>query len=229
MRGEFPAACATILVLITATRCEEMHTPGGPTSVSVGRTGGPSLASPQAGRMVVAGADAALGDDDFVLNSATIGGDTPAISASAGCGCRTHEFTLVIAASFVESSPVRLPAVVRHDANGDPCEAWPPESYAFDLALVRERCREVYGPGAGRVALELDGVAEDSLVCEFAYSEGKRSTFRRERNQHSEVKTIRRSGRERPERGASRRLRVRQPSCRKGGCDAEGTYRDATH
>ena len=51
----------------------------------------------------------------------------------------------------------------------------------------------------------------------------------KENDQRSEVKTIKRSGRERPERGALRRQRVGQPSCEKGGCDAEGTDRDATH
>ena len=102
----------------------------------------------------------------------TVPGDSvawaAAISASYSGGCKAHAFTLVIAASFVESSPVRLPAVLRHDANGDACEAWPTDSYTFDLALVRARYREVYGPGAGRVAFQLDGVPEDSLVYGFS-------------------------------------------------------------
>ena len=115
----------------------------------------------------MAGTRAALGDDDYVLNSATMTGDTLTISVSYSGGCKAHLFTLVIAASFVESSPVRLPAVLRHEANGDTCEAWPTESYAFDLALVRARYREVYGPGAGRVALQLDGVPVDGLIYEF--------------------------------------------------------------
>ena len=135
--------------------------------MSVGRTDEPVPAPSRAGRVVVAGADAVLGNDDYVLNSATITGDTLTISVSYSGGCRTHVFTLVIAASFVESSPVRLPAVLRHDANGDTCEAFPTASYAFDLALVRARYRAIYGPGAGRVALQLDGVPEDGLVYEF--------------------------------------------------------------
>ena len=90
---------------------------------------GTAPAPSQTGRVVVAGADARLGDDDYVLNSATITGDTLTVSVSYSGGCRTHVFTLVIAASFVEDSPVRLPAVLRHDANGDPCEAFLTESY----------------------------------------------------------------------------------------------------
>ena len=167
MRSEFPAACATLLVLFTPAGCGEMRAPGEPTLVSVGRTDGTAPAPSQAGRVVVAGTGATLGNDDYVLNSATITGDTLTISVSYSGGCRTHLFTLVIAASFVEASPVRLPAVLRHDANGDRCEAFPTESYAFDLALVRARYRAVYGPGAGRVALQLDAVPEDALVYEF--------------------------------------------------------------
>ena len=169
MRSEFPAACAcaTLLVLLAPAGCGEPRTPGEPTPVSVGRADGTAPAPSQAGRVVVAGTDATSGNDDYVLNSATITGDTLTVSVSYSGGCRTHVFTLVIAASFVDSSPVRLPAVLRHDANGDPCEAFPTESYAFDLALVRTRYRAAYGPGAGRVALQLDGVPEDGLVYEF--------------------------------------------------------------
>lgn len=167
MRGEFPAACATLLVLLTATGCGETRTPGKPTPLSGGSTDTTASAPSQAGRVVVAGTDARLGDDDYVLNSATIMDDTLTISVSYSGGCRTHVFILVIAPSFVESSPVRLPTVLRHDATGDTCEAWPTESYVFDLALVRARYREVYGSGAGRVALQLNGVPEDGLVYEF--------------------------------------------------------------
>ena len=167
MRSEFPAAWATLLVLLAPAGCGETRAPAEPTLVSVNRTDGTAPAPSQAGRVVVAGTDATSGNDDYVLNSATIAGDSLTVSVSYSGGCRTHVFTLVIAASFVESSPVRLPAVLRHDANGDTCEAFPTESYAFDLALVKTRYRTVYGPGAGRVALQLDGVPEDGLVYEF--------------------------------------------------------------
>ena len=167
-RGGFPVACVTLLVLLAPIGCGGTGTPAGPTPVSVNRADGAAPAPSQAGRVVVAGVDdATLGDDDYVLNSATITGDTLTVSVSYGGGCETHAFTLVIASSFVESSLVRLPAALRHNANGDPCEAWLTESYAFDLALVRERYRAIYGPGAGRVALQIDGVPDDGLVYEF--------------------------------------------------------------
>ena len=166
IRGEYFAASATLLVVLTATGCGEMRVPGEPTLVSVGGRDGTAPA-PSPGRVVVAGGDAAWGDDDYVLNCAAITGDTLTVSVSYAGGCRAHAFTLVIAASFIGSSQVRLPTVLRHEANGDPCEAFPTESYVFDLALVRARYRAVYGPGPGRVALQLDGVPVDGLVYEF--------------------------------------------------------------
>ena len=165
MRGKFPTASATLLALLTVTGCGDTRKPVEPTPVSIGGVDG--TAPSQVGRVVVEGTDATLGDDDYFLNSTTITGDTLTVSVSYSGGCKRHEFTLVIAASFIESSPVRLLAVLRHEANGDACEAFPTESYAFDLALVRARYQRVYGPGAGRVALQVDGVPLDDLVYEF--------------------------------------------------------------
>lgn len=107
------------------------------------------------------------GDDPYVVNSAAIDGDQLTIEVSYGGGCRDHTFTLVISESFRESDPVRLPAVLAHEANGDPCEAWLTESHVFDLALVRTRYRQFYGSGSGRVTLSIEGVRGEDLVYEF--------------------------------------------------------------
>ena len=85
-----------------------------------------------------------------------------------GGGCRTHVFTLVISESFREADPVQLPAVLAHEANGDPCQAWLTETHVFDLDLVRTRYRQFYGPGPGRVVLQIEGVSGEDLVYEFA-------------------------------------------------------------
>ena len=164
MSGKSAVLPAMLPVLLVAAGCAETPAPGRPTAVSADT---PAPVSPRAGSVVVAGADATLGDDDYVLNDAAISGDALSVSVSYGGGCETHAFTLVIAVSFTEASPVQLPAVLRHDANGDACEAWLTHSYVFDLAIVRNRYRAVYGTGPGRVALRLDGFAGDRLVYEF--------------------------------------------------------------
>ena len=107
------------------------------------------------------------GDDPYVVNSAAVNGHRLNMEVSYAGGCRKHVFTLVLSTSFIESDPVRLPAVLAHDANGDPCEAWVTRAYNFDLALVRTRYRQFYGPGPGKVVLQIKGVPQNDLVYEF--------------------------------------------------------------
>ncbi len=107
------------------------------------------------------------GDDPWVVNSAAIDGHRLTIDVSYTGGCRRHEFTLVISKSFRESDPVQLQAVLAHNANGDPCEAWLTESHVFDLTLIRTRYRQFYGPGPGRVVLRIEGVSGGNLLYEF--------------------------------------------------------------
>ena len=117
---------------------------------------------------VVVGDGRDWGDDPYVVNSAAIDGHRLTLEVSYAGGCRSHAFTLVISTSFMESDPVQLAAVLAHDANGDSCEAWLTESHVFDLALVRTRYRQFYGPGPGRVVLQIEGVSGEQLIYEFA-------------------------------------------------------------
>ena len=108
------------------------------------------------------------GDDPYVVNSAAVDGHELTLEVSYAGGCERHDFTLVISSRFLESDPVQLRAVLAHEANGDTCEAWITESIDFDLALVRTRYQQFYGPGAGTVVLLIAGVSGDDLVYEFA-------------------------------------------------------------
>ena len=49
--------------------------------------------------------------------------------------------------------PVQLPVVLTHDANEDPCEAYPTRQLRFDLTPIRERYRAAYGLDSGTVLL----------------------------------------------------------------------------
>ena len=118
------------------------------------------------GNVVLAGSGD-WGNDPYMANRASIDGDRLTIEVSFAGGCRTHAFTLVTAASFMESDPVQLSAVLAHDADGDPCQAWLTESHVFDLTLVRTRYQQFYGPGPGKVVLQIDGVPGEDLVYEF--------------------------------------------------------------
>ncbi len=155
----------TLLLLAMLWGCGESPAPTAPTPISTEPS--PTPAGPHTGRVVVDGTQGTLADDDYVLNSAEIAGDTLTASVSYSGGCRAHVFTLVVGASFVESSPVSLPADLRHDGNGDPCEAFPTDSYAFDLTVVKTRYRDAYGPGTGQVAVELADLPGDPLIYDF--------------------------------------------------------------
>ena len=156
----------TLLLLAMLWGCGEPSAPSAPTLTSTTRTS-PTPSAPKTGRVVVDGTQGTLADDDYVLNSAEITGDTLTASVSYSGGCRAHVFTVVVGASFVDSSPVSLRADLRHDGNGDSCEAFPTESYAFDLAVIKTRYRDAYGPGTGRVALEVADLPGDPLIYDF--------------------------------------------------------------
>ena len=125
-------------------------------------------AGPRAGAVVVSDAPHLHGRDAFVLNDGAIAGDTLSLNLSYAGGCARHEFTLVASESFLESDPVQLPTSLAHDANGDSCEAWLTQDYAFDLGLFRDRYRRAYGDGPGRIVLLLEGVPGGTLLYVFS-------------------------------------------------------------
>ena len=125
-------------------------------------------AGPRPGAVVFSETPRRWGQDPFVLNDAAILGDTLTLSLSYAGGCRQHEFTLVASEVFLESFPVQLRVSIAHDANGDPCEAWPTQEYEFDLTPLRGRYREAYGDGPGRIVLLLDGAPGGTLLYAFS-------------------------------------------------------------
>ena len=45
---------------------------------------------------------------------------------------------------------------------------WLTDTRVFDLALVRTRHRQFYGPGPGTVVLQIEGLPGEDFVYEFA-------------------------------------------------------------
>lgn len=142
--------------------------PGGlDTSVAISVDDVPP-AGPGSGAVVVSEEPESWGRDSFVLNAAAIAADTLTLNLSYSGGCRQHEFTLVASEVFLESFPVQLRVSVAHDANGDSCEAWLTRDYEFDLSLLRDRYRQAYGDGPGRIVLLLDGAPGGTLLYAFS-------------------------------------------------------------
>ncbi|RKU15770.1 hypothetical protein C6501_06300 [Candidatus Poribacteria bacterium] len=107
------------------------------------------------------------GNDAYELNSATIADDTLTISVSYSGGCKKHEFTLIANNAFMESDPVQLGVSIVHNANNDPCEAYPTEEYHFDLTPIKTMYQEAYQQEAGTIILRLKDAPNTDLVYEF--------------------------------------------------------------
>ena len=119
----------------------------------------------QTGTVVIADAAEAWGVDEYVLNAAAIVDDRLELSISYSGGCAAHQFTLVCSSFFLESDPVQLGVSLAHNANNDPCEAFPTETYHFDLNPIKTLYQTAYQQEAGVVILLLKDAP--NLVYEF--------------------------------------------------------------
>ena len=139
--------------------------------VSTTSAPGPPDDSSTAGNVVFSPGDVRSttrwGTDGYELNAAAVSGDTLAVSLSYSGGCRMHRFTLVAAEVFMESDPVQLEVAIAHDADGDPCEAYPTEDYHFILDPIKARYKASYGAGPGTIVLRLDRAPGGSLNYMF--------------------------------------------------------------
>ena len=121
----------------------------------------------QTGTVVIADAADQWGVDEYVLNTAVITGDRLELSLSYSGGCAAHQFTLVCSSSFKESDPVQLGVSLAHNANNDPCEAFPTETYHFDLTPIKTRYQTAYQQESGIIILLLKDAPNGQLVYEF--------------------------------------------------------------
>ena len=84
--------------------------------------------------------------DQFRLNKVQIDGDVITLDIQFAGGCEEHEFELFMSpAEFLESRPVQADLYLRHDGNGDACEALLQRSVAFDLRPVAHQHQILYG------------------------------------------------------------------------------------
>ena len=122
----------------------------------------------QTGTVVITDAVEEWGVNEYVLNSATITGDTLELNVSYGGGCEAHQFTLVSSGVFLESFPVQLRLSLAHNANNDSCEAWLTDDYHFDLSAIKMLYQTAYQQEAGTIILLLEDTPNDQLIYEFS-------------------------------------------------------------
>ena len=116
---------------------------------------------------VIGATPEAWGTDTYVINTATIEGDTLRVNVSYTGGCETHEFTLVAEERFLESFPVQLRLSLAHDANSDPCEVSITEDRRFDLTPIKAVYQKGYQTETGTIVLRLKDAPPSDLTYEF--------------------------------------------------------------
>lgn len=84
--------------------------------------------------------------DPFNLEGMEIVGNTITLSISYSGGCEEHCFSLYMSpATFFESYPAQANLYLRHDSNGDACEALISEDISFNLHPVAVLYQKIYG------------------------------------------------------------------------------------
>ena len=146
---------STLLVavlVLSVVSCSVHARPPAPKSAAPGDQVPPRAVVP-----VVLGGDLRR-TDPFSLDSAAVKDDVLTVVVSYSGGCRNHEFALTAPRSFqVSAGSVQLPITLIHDANGDPCEAYPSEQLRFDLRPISQLYQETFNQDSGTVDLLLAG------------------------------------------------------------------------
>jgi len=84
--------------------------------------------------------------DPFDLENIEIAGDTITLNIAYSGGCKDHSFSLYMSpAAFLESYPVQANLYLRHNSNGDACEAFISESAFFNIRPIAELYKTAYG------------------------------------------------------------------------------------
>lgn len=161
------ALCLTIFFVVGCQQVQNQIA-GKPDDVSVSVTADDVAPDEiQTGAVVIADAVEEWGNDEYVLNSATITGDTLALNVSYSGGCESHRLTLVSSGVFLESFPVQLRVSLAHNANNDSCEAWLTDEHHFDLNVIKMLYQAAYQQEAGTIILLLEDAPNGQLVYEF--------------------------------------------------------------
>ncbi len=98
-----------------------------------------------------------------------VDGDTLSLQVGYGGGCRVHQFGLVISSDFMESEPVQTTALLTHDADGDPCEAYILTWLIADLAPLKVEWQTAYQADSGTIVLHLQ-VPTSEADCDTSWS-----------------------------------------------------------
>ena len=146
-----------VFIMLFAIGCDRMDNP------SIDKTDEVADDIGNIGNTVIAATPEAWGTDAYVINAATIEGDTLRVNVSYTGGCETHAFTLVAEERFLESFPVQLRVSIAHNANSDTCEDSITEDHQFDLTPIKAVYQKGYQTEIGTIVLRLKDAPPSDL------------------------------------------------------------------
>jgi hypothetical protein len=94
--------------------------------------------------------------DSLALQSACLDGNELVIEVAHSGGCAQHTYDLLWDGRIIETFPVSIDLLLRHDSHGDTCEAYLMRTLRFDvseLGAVGEARIRVAGPDGQSVAV----------------------------------------------------------------------------
>jgi len=80
--------------------------------------------------------------DEFDLKAVRIEGDELVMSVSYAGGCAEHAFSYYTNGAVLKTNPPGADIIIRHDGNGDSCEAYLSEDLRINLKSIRLQNRD---------------------------------------------------------------------------------------
>lgn len=97
-----------------------------------------------------------LQKDPVTIQRGEIHEDTLRVTVSFSGGCGNHEFKFYMQPTFMESFPVQANLYLQHSDLEDPCDAIISENLDFDIRLIAELYKDMYG-GYDKINLNIYG------------------------------------------------------------------------
>jgi len=103
--------------------------------------------------------------DPYWVDALSIDGDMLSVDVHYAGGCKPHRFELYMSpAAFAETYPAQADLYLRHDSNGDMCEAVVSEVVTFDVTPIAALFTNQYPESQGKVQLNVHEFTGDDYT-----------------------------------------------------------------
>ena len=125
-----PVYLVMMLLLLTFSACTKEETDQNASRII--------LTNDQAAFYTIASNRSSLNSDPFDLKSIIFKGDNVEVNVAYAGGCKRHSFEVIWNGAIIKTNPPSIDLVIKHNANGDACEAYITEKLTFSLTDLVE-------------------------------------------------------------------------------------------